>query len=110
MILNPVDVKGDPVMYPDAPAPVDPATLCEQWMVTLVLIAANDVGYARWRAGTMGQECPEWYGELLPRLDDYLTSKGITKPPKFVEPASNLPPMTKGRRGLPKARFFHDKL
>lgn len=110
MILNPVDAKGEPVMFPGAAAPADPGALCEAWMSTLLLIAGNDVGYARWRAGTMGQECPEWYAGLLPRLDDYLLSKGIAKPAPFVEPPSNLPSMGRGRRALPKARFFHDTL
>lgn len=109
MILNPVNDAGEPLFFPGAPAPVDPAVACDEWMQSLIGMAALDPGYARWRAGTLGKECPEWYATLLPRLDDYLTSKGIAKPAPFVEPPSRLPVLAKGRR-IPKRRLFHDTL
>lgn len=109
MILNPVNDAGEPQFFPGAPAPIDPAQACDEWMQSLIGMAELDVGYARWRAGTLSKECPEWYASLLPRLDDYLKSKGIARPAPFVEPPSRLPVLAKGRR-VPKHRFFHDTL
>ncbi|MNY13081.1 hypothetical protein D3C86_1461970 [compost metagenome] len=74
----------------------------------LIDFAALDAGYARWRAGELASENPEWHGELPAALDIALSARGIKFPPPFVEPESKVPALTKGRRGLPKRKYFHD--
>jgi hypothetical protein len=109
MIDNPRDQHGEPLMFPGAPAP-DAAAHREATLQHVIRMAELDVGYARWVAGTMGRECPDWHGDLLERLDADLSARNVRRPAPYLEPPSKLPALPKGPRGLPKHRFFHDAL
>lgn len=105
----PRDDAGNPLLFPGARAP-DPAAHREATFRHILSWVPLDVAYARWQAGRMAKDNPEWHGDLLARLDAELIARGIKYPLPFAEPASKVPALTKGRRGLPKQRFFHDTL
>ena len=73
-------------------------------------LAEVDVRYARYAAGVLAKSDPEWHGDVLERLDADLMGRGIKFPAPYIEPATKFPPLTKGRRGLPERKFFHDTL
>lgn len=96
-------------LIPGAPAP-NPVAHRIATVVHLVRMAGLDAGYARWRAGDMARDNPEWFAGLLEQLDAELTYAGIQYPAPFVEPPSRPPKLARGPRGRPKHRFFHDTL
>ncbi|GER16707.1 hypothetical protein [Variovorax boronicumulans] len=73
-------------------------------------LAELDVRYARYAAGELAKADPEWHDDVLDRLDADLIARGIPRPAPYLEPASKFPPLTKGRRGLPERKYFHDTL
>lgn len=76
----------------------------------LIRFSAFDVGYARSRAAALARQNPEWHGDLPDRLDADLAARGVKHPLPFSEPESKVPVLQKGRRGLPKRKYFHDTL
>lgn len=108
-VTNPLDAQGRPAFFPGASAP-DVAAHREQMFQHYVRLATVDVGYARWAAGELAKSCPDWHGDVLERLDSDLAARGINRPTPFVEPECKVPPLQKGRRGIPKRKYFHDTL
>lgn len=109
MIENPLDQAGNPEMFPGAPAP-DLAAHREATLRHLLRMAELDATYARWRAGTLSKENPDWHRDLLQRFDADLAARGIPRPKPFVDIPSRLPVLVKGRRFFRPKRFFHDTL
>lgn len=109
MINNPTDADGKDLFFPGAPAPDLEAHRAATW-ANLLMWVPTQPSYARWRAGTMAAECPEWHGDMLTRLDAYMAEQRIQRPPVFVEFPSRLPVLIKGRPGLSARRYFHDTL
>ncbi|QNK66067.1 hypothetical protein [Variovorax sp. PAMC26660] len=106
-VANPLDEQGRAMFFPGARAP-DPSAHREAMFQHYVRIAAINVGYARWAAGELAKSCPDWHGDVLDRLDADLAVRGIKHPPPFREPECKVPALQKGRRGLPKRKYFHD--
>lgn len=93
---------------PAVPGYIDLAAHQRATLAHLIHLASLDAGYARWRAEELASENPEWHGDLPAALDVALSARGIRIPPPFVEPECKVPPLKKGRRGLPKRKYFHD--
>lgn len=108
MIHNPKDAAGKDIHFPCAPAPDLEAIRAATWAGLLMWVPSQP-GYARWRAGSMAADCPEWFGDMLTRLDAYLMAQRIKRPAPFVKFPSRIPALVKGR-AVQKRRSFHDTL
>jgi hypothetical protein len=108
MIENhPKDAVGNLLMFPGAPC-VDPVAHFRATLAHLADFARLDAGYAWLRANELARDNALWFAALPAALDAELIRMNVKRPHPFNEPASKLPPLLKGRRGLPKHRFFHD--
>ncbi|WP_213956318.1 hypothetical protein [Variovorax sp. dw_954] len=109
MIQNPVDANGDLMLFPGAPAP-DPVAHRAGMLQHLIACARQDSSYARWRAAELERDNPDWFAGFLTELDTAMAVHKIPRRAPFIDIPSRLPVLAKGRRGLPKRKFFHDTL
>lgn len=109
MVDNPRDAAGEPIFFPGARAPDVEAHRAATFAHVLRMVEL-DPSYARWTAGTMARDNPDWHADLLDRFDAELVRLNIPRPRPFEDVACKLPELKKGRRGLPKHRFFHETL
>jgi hypothetical protein len=104
---HPKDADGNLLMFPGAPC-ADPVAHFRATLAHLADFARLDAGYARWRAGELARDHRQWFAALPAALDAELIRMNVKYPAPFIEPESKVPALAKGRRGLPKQRFFHD--
>lgn len=110
MIENhPKDAAGRLLFFPGAPC-ARPAEHFARTLAHLIDFARLDAGYSCDRAVELSRDNKLWFADLPAALDVELALLDIARPAPFIEPPSKLPVLAKGRRGLPKRRYFHDTL
>ncbi|RYF59456.1 MAG: hypothetical protein EOO27_09205 [Comamonadaceae bacterium] len=106
---HPKDDQGKLLMFPCAPC-AQPAEHFAKTLRHLLEFAQLDAGHSCARAIELARDNKLWFADLPAALDVELARLNIARPAPFIETPSKLPVFAKGRRGLPKRRYFHDTL